>query len=436
MKENRNIDVWSATSMVIANMVGTGVFTSLGYQLFDTQSGFALLMIWVAGGLIALTGAFSYAEIAGRLSKDGGEFHFLSEIFHPALGYMAGFVSTTVGFAAPVAGAALALGAYLHGVFPVVSGPLVGVLVIIGLSFLHSRSLSIGLLFQRISTLAKVLLMLVFIFSGWYVGNKSQIDFSLNSSALSEIFEGYWFKASFAVSLVWVSFAYSGWNAAAYIAGSIENPRRNLSRSILFGTLVVMVLYAALNWVFLSSTPIDLMKGKKEIGLIAAQYIWGQNWGKLMGGVISILLVSTISSMIFTGPRVLKTMLEKVPQLRYWSALNSREIPVRSVWLQALVSIVLLHVMDFESLIYYVAFTLSLFTVLTVLGLFVLRFKSGKPEGYKAWGYPLTPLIFLIMTASVCVFFIQMKPFESLMGLATGLVGLVFWFMSRSERHI
>lgn len=436
MKENRNIDVWSATSMVIANMVGTGVFTSLGYQLFDTQSGFALLMIWVAGGLIALTGAFSYAEIAGRLSKDGGEFHFLSEIFHPALGYMAGFVSTTVGFAAPVAGAALALGAYLHGVFPVVSGPLVGVLVIIGLSFLHSRSLSIGLLFQRISTLAKVLLMLVFIFSGWYVGNKSQIDFSLNISALSEIFEGYWFKASFAVSLVWVSFAYSGWNAAAYIAGSIENPRRNLSRSILFGTLVVMVLYAALNWVFLSSTPIDLMKGKKEIGLIAAQYIWGQNWGKLMGGVISILLVSTISSMIFTGPRVLKTMLEKVPQLRYWSALNSREIPVRSVWLQALVSIVLLHVMDFESLIYYVAFTLSLFTVLTVLGLFVLRFKSGKPEGYKAWGYPLTPLIFLIMTASVCVFFIQMKPFESLMGLATGLVGLVFWFMSRSERHI
>lgn len=435
LKENRNIDVWSATSMVIANMVGTGVFTSLGYQLFDTQSGFALLMIWVAGGLIALTGAFSYAEIAGRLTKDGGEFHFLSEIFHPALGYMAGFVSTTVGFAAPVAGAALALGAYLHGVFPTVSGPLVGVLMIIGLSFLHGRSLSIGLLFQRISTLAKVLLMLVFIFSGWYLGRKSQIDFSPNVTALSEIFDVYWFKASFSVSLVWVSFAYSGWNAAAYIAGSIENPRRNLSRSILLGTLVVMILYAALNWVFLISTPIELMKGKKEIGLISAQYIWGQNWGKLMGGIISILLVSTISSMIFTGPRVLKTMLEKVPQLRYWAGLNSKEIPVRSIWLQALMSIVLLHVMDFESLIYYVAFTLSLFTLLTVLGLFVLRYKSGKPEGYKAWGYPITPLIFLIMTSSVCVFFVQMKPFESLMGFATGVVGLVFWFMSRSERH-
>ena len=170
---------------------------------------------------------------------------------------MAGFVSTTVGFAAPVAGAALALGAYLQGVIPAVSGPLIGILVIIGLSLLHARSLSIGLLFQRISTLAKVLLMLVFIFSGWYLGNKSNIDFSPNTAALAEIFDGFWFKASFSVSLVWVSFAYSGWNAAAYIAGSIENPRRNLSRSILLGTLVVMVLYAALNWVFLSSTPIE-----------------------------------------------------------------------------------------------------------------------------------------------------------------------------------
>ncbi len=349
---------------------------------------------------------------------------------------MAGFVSTTVGFAAPVAGAALALGAYLHGVIPGVSGPLIGVLVIIALSFLHARSLSIGLLFQRISTLAKVLLMLVFILSGWYLGNKSQIDFMPKASAMNEIFDGLWFKASFSVSLVWVSFAYSGWNAAAYIAGSIENPRRNLSRSILLGTLVVMVLYAALNWVFLSSTPIEMMKGKKEVGLIAAQHIWGENWGKFMGGVISILLVSTISSMIFTGPRVLKTMLEKVPQLRYWSALNKYQIPLRSIWLQAVVSIVLLHVMDFESLIYYVAFTLSLFTLLTVLGLFILRIRDGKPEGYRAWGYPITPLIFLIMTASVCVFFIQMKPFESLMGFATGIVGLVFWYMSRSARSI
>lgn len=312
----------------------------------------------------------------------------------------------------------------------------VGIGVILSISVLHAKSVTVGLLFQRISTLAKVVLMGVFIVSGLMIGKVTTIDFTPNTAAIAEIFDGFWFKASFSVSLVWVSFAYSGWNAAAYIAGSIENPQRNLSRSILMGTLVVMVLYGALNWVFLSSTPIDLMRGKKEVGLIAAQHIWGQNWGKLMGGLISVLLVSTISSMIFTGPRVLKTMLEKVPPMRFWSTLSSRQIPARAIWLQALLSIVLLYVMDFESLIYYVAFTLSLFTFLTVLGLFRLRMRDGKPKGYAAWGYPLTPLIFLIMTASVCVFFVQMKPFESLMGLATGFVGLVFWSMSRSQPSI
>jgi len=437
MNSNRNIDFWSATSMVVANMVGTGVFTSLGFQLFDNQTGFALLMIWLIGGFIALSGAFSYAEVAGRLTQDGGEFHFLSEMFHPAVGYMAGFVSTTVGFAAPVAGAALALGAYLQGVFPLVDGILVGVLVIVFISILHASSLSLGLLFQKISTLAKVILMLVFIVCGLWMGNRMHIDFRPNSISLGEVFHGFWFKASFAVSLVWVSFAYSGWNAAAYIAGSIMDPRKNLSRSILLGTLVVMVLYTLLNGVFLMTTPIDLMTGKKEVGLIAAEHIWGVTWGKMMGGVISILLVSTISSMIFTGPRVLKTMLEKVPFLVYWSRLNTQGIPARAIVLQGILSIILLHIMNFESLIYYVAFTLSLFTFLTVLGLFKMRFQKGKPDGYRAWGYPITPLFFLIMTASVCIFFIQMKPYESTLGLSTGILGLVFWYMSRgnSTKH-
>lgn len=433
MSEQKRIDFWSATSMVVANMIGTGVFTSLGYQLFDTSTGFALVMIWLVGGIIALTGAFSYAEVAGRLPKDGGEFYFLSEIFHPALGFMAGFVSTTVGFAAPVAGAALALGAYIQGVFPQISGPLVGVLVIIGISVLHARSLRVGLLFQRISTLVKVILIGIFVLSGFWLGNQTGISFYPSLAAWEEIVGDFWFSASFSVSLVWVSFAYSGWNATAYIAGSIDNAKRNLSRSILLGTLVVVLLYTLLNIVFLMSAPIDSMQGKKEIGLIAASYLWGTDWGRFMGGVISILLVSTISSMIFTGPRVLKAMLEKVSIFDWWSREDAKQIPQRAILLQALVSLILLHVMNFESLIYYVAFTLSLFTFITVIGLFKLRFTLGRPEGYRAWGYPITPLIFLIMTASVCWFFIKERPMESLSGLATGVVGLLFWFLSRSK---
>ena len=147
----RKIDFWGATSMVVANMVGTGVFTSLGYQLFDIQSGFAIIMIWVVGGILALLGAFCYAEIASRLPEDGGEFHFLSKIYHPAIGYMAGFVSSTVGFAAPVAGAALALGAYVNGVWGGLNERYIALSVVVIISMIHLYSMKLGLIFQKVT---------------------------------------------------------------------------------------------------------------------------------------------------------------------------------------------------------------------------------------------------------------------------------------------
>lgn len=431
--DKRQVDLWSATSMVIANMVGTGVFTSLGYQLFDIQQGFSILMIWLTGGLIALAGAFCYAELANRLPKDGGEFYFLSEIFHPALGYMAGFVSITVGFAAPVAGAAIALGAYINGISSSLPSIWIAMLVILSISFIHAYSIRLGLLFQRISTLFKLVLIVFFIVSGFWLGNKTNINFDLSQKALNEIWDGGWLSPAFAVSLIWVSFAYSGWNATAYIAGSVKEPQKNLTRSIIIGTLLVTVLYTLLNSVFLTSTPLETLVGKKEVGLIAANYLWGDFLGLFMGAIISLLLVSTISSMIFTGPRVIAGMFIAIPKLNVISKESKKGIPNNAIITQAIISIIMLWTMDFESLIYYVAFTLSLFTLITVIGMLKLRFTHGKPEGYSAWGYPFTPILFIVTTASVCIFFIGEKPIESILGVSTALIGLIFWFLkSRS----
>jgi APA family basic amino acid/polyamine antiporter len=427
--EVRKIDFWSATSMVIANMIGTGVFTSLGFQLGDLHQGFSLIMVWFLGGLIALTGAICYAEVANRLPKDGGEFYFLSEMFHPALGVMAGFVSTTVGFAAPVAGASLALGAYVEGVWPDVSGKLVATIVVVGITFIHAFSLKFGLLFQRISTLSKVLIILAFVIVGLYLPSKSDITFLPNAAAMNEVWQGNWFVPAFSISLVWVSFAYSGWNASAYIAGSITNPQKNLSRSIILGTISVTVMYLLLNMVFLKSAPISELVGKKEVGLVAARSLFGDKMGAIMGGIISVLLISTISSMIFTGPRVLKTMFEKMNLWPRLYTLSKHETPAGAIYFQGVLSLVLLFTMNFESLIYYVAFTLSTFTLLTVIGMMKMRLKLGKPTGYSAWGYPITPIIFIIMTASVAWYFINNKPFESALGLATSLFGLVIWWI-------
>ncbi len=444
-ESKRTIDFWSATSIVVANMVGTGVFTSLGYQLFSIQNGFTLLMLWVFGGLIALTGAFCYAELANRMPRDGGEFYFLSELFHPSVGFMAGFVSTTVGFTAPVAGAALALGAYLEGICGLSGdgslwGKWMGALVIIGITLIHIKSVKLGLFFPRISTLAKVMIILTFVVFGFIFRDSSKIltygnqivSFLPSVDSWKEIWSGTWFMPAFSVGLVWVSFAYSGWNATAYIAGSVKDPHKNLTRSIVLGTLVVMVLYLLLNYVFMFSTDWGNLVGKKEVGLVAAQALFGNTIGSLMGGVISILLVSTISSMIFTGPRVLKSMFERMNVGRKLAIENRQGSPQNAIVFQGIMSLVMLFTMDFESLIYYVAFTLSLFTLLTVLGMIKMRFTHGKPDTYRAFGYPVTPIIFIVMTSTVAWFFMNDKTTESLMGLGTALFGLLMWKFSKN----
>lgn len=427
----KGIGFWGATSMVVANMVGTGVFTSLGYQLYGTHDGFAILMIWLFGGIVALFGAFAYAEIANRLPKNGGEFYFLSEIYHPLVGFMAGFVSATVGFAAPVAGACLAFGAYLNGIYSGVDGKLIGAILMILISVLHSKSIKVGMLFQKISTLGKIIIIGLFIAVGFNLGGDHVnigMQLKVTEKSWSEIWSNGWFNSAFSVSLVWVSFAYSGWNASAYIAGSIEKPEKNLTRSIVIGTLLVILAYLGLNAVFLINAPVEELQGKKEVGLIAANYIFGSGWGKIMGGIISVLLISTISSMIFTGPRVLNEIFKKLKVISRWSVEDSKEIPVPSIMVQLGLSLLLLLTLNFESLIYYVAFTLSFFTILTVCGIFILRIKEGKPTGYRAFGYPITPLIFVVMTSSVAWFFITEKPFESLLGLGTGLLGVGLYF--------
>lgn len=429
--KSKGIGFWGATSVVVANMVGTGVFSSLGYQLYGTHDGFAILMIWLIGGIVALFGAFAYVEIANRLPQNGGEFYFLSEIYHPIVGYMAGFVSATVGFAAPVAGACLAFGAYLNGLFDGVDGKFIGAILMVLISVLHSKSIKVGMLFQKISTLGKIIIIGLFVGVGFICSGDHVnvgLDLTMTNNSWGEIWSNGWFNAAFSVSLVWVSFAYSGWNASAYIAGSIENPEKNLTRSIVIGTLLVILAYLGLNSVFLLNAPIDELQGKKEVGLIAANYIFGSGWGKIMGGIISVLLISTISSMIFTGPRVLNEMFKKLKGFSGWAVVDSKSIPVPSIFTQLGLSLILLYTLDFESLIYYVAFTLSFFTILTVFGLFVLRLKFGKPQGYKAFGYPISPLIFIVMTSSVAWFFITEKPFESLLGLCTGLLGAGLYF--------
>ena len=425
----RTIGFVTASSIVIANIIGTGIFTSLGFQLADIQSGFPLLMLWIIGGITALCGALCYGELSAALPRSGGEYHFLSQIYHPALGFMAGFISATVGFAAPIALAAMAFGKYFVGVFGVGSPMLLSFVVVWVVTAFHLGNLQVGSVFQNLSTLVKLLLIGALIAAGLFVQPKQPISFLPAPGDTIAIF-----GAPFAVALVYVMYSYSGWNAAAYISGEIKQPGKNVPRSLLVGTGLVIVIYVLLNAVFLATTPVQDLKGRLDVALIAGKHIFGTNGGRVAGAVICLGLVSAISSMTWIGPRVSMSMGEDHWLLRLLGRKNLHGIPTTAIVLQLLIVNVLLFTRSFESVVQYTQFSLLLCSLFTVLGVMVLR--ATRPEiarPYRVWAYPMPPIIFAVITLWMMFYLLRWKTIESLAGLATALVGLLLYFCTRKD---
>lgn len=416
-------------------MVGTGIFTSLGFQVISLKSGFALLLLWLLGGISALTGALAYSELGTAMPRSGGEYHFLSKIYHPALGFIAGWVSFIIGFAAPTAAAAIALGAYftaalnLNITFLTLGlDKIIAILVIILITALHSTDKIAGAWFQNIFTFLKVITLLVLIILGFFSGINQTLDFSIDRASLREIT-----SPAFAISLFFVSYSYSGWNAAAYIAGEIKNPEKNLPRSLFTGTLIVTFLYVFTTYVFLRVIPIQAMTGKIEIGYIFGSQIFGNYTSTVMGLIFSLLLLSTVSSMIITGPRVTHVMGEDYSTLRWFSKRSGKEIPVRAIIIQAALSIGYILTSTFEQVITLIGFTLNLFTLLVVIGMMLNRRKQPDSENlYRIKLYPLIPIIFILINGWIIIYGLIYRPLESLAGIGISLAGLIFYLIDRS----
>ncbi len=423
----RTVGFFTACGIVIANIIGTGVFTSLGFQVADIHSGFALLMLWIVGGIAALCGALCYGELSAALPRSGGEYHFLSEIYHPALGFMAGFISATVGFAAPIALAAMAFGKYFHGVFNFGSPILLSFVTVWIVALFHFGNLRLGSTFQNVWTLVKLLLIAALIGAGLLIEEKQPISFLPHAADTMAIFSG-----AFAVALVYVMYSYSGWNASSYIIGEVKNPERNVPRSLLVGTTIVMAAYVLLNAVFLATAPQDEMRGQLEVGLIAGKHIFGENGGRIVGAVICLGLISAISSMTWIGPRVTMSMGEDHWLLRFLGRKNAEGVPANAVLVQLLIVNLLLLTRSFELVVIYIQFALLLCSLLTVIGVVVLR--MARPEiarPYRVWLYPIPPIVFAAITVWMMVYLLRSKTTESIAGLATAIAGFLLYFCAR-----
>ena len=426
------ITAFTATAIAVADMVGIGVFTSLGFQVFTIQSGFSLLMLWVVGGIVALCGALCYGELAAAMPRSGGEYNFLSRIYHPAVGFMAGWLSATVGFAAPIALACMAFGAYFNGVFPDLVSPMVlGLGAAWVITAIHLTGAKQTSAFQNISTIFKVVLILGFIVAGLAYAEPQPLSFAPQAIDWSNMT-----SAPFAISLVYVMYAYSGWNASIYIIGEIREPQRTVPKALFAATLIVLILYVVLNWVFLYSTPIDAMKGQVEVALVVGKHIFGNDGGRLVGALICIGLVSAISAMIWLGPRVTKVMGEDLPLLSYFSHVSDSGVPRAAILLQAAIVTFLIWTNSFESVLKFIQFSLTLSSFVAVLGVIVLRVKRPDLDRpYRTWGYPVTPLIFLGVTGFMLYHVLVNDTKESLAGLALLSAGLIVYFISVKLRR-
>ena len=426
-----HLSMWTSASFIVASMIGTGVFTSLGYQLLEINTIFPLILLWLIGGIIAFCGALTYGELATTYPRSGGEYSLLSTILHPSLGFGAGLVSATIGFAAPGVLAAIALGSYLTIFFQNIEPSLFAILIISLIHIIHVKSIKLGTSFQNISTLIKIIFILVFIAFGLNIENPQSLTLLPVEGDMDVIF-----GAPFAVSLVWVSYAYTGWNTVIYVAGEVKNPIQNITKSMLVSTSIVMILYLLLNFTFLFTTPLMTLQGEVEVALISGIEIFGVNGGKVISLSISLLLLSTISSYIYIGPRVLAIMGEDYKELNFFNKKNIKGIPVNAFALQFFLSIIFILTSSFEQVLIYTSICLIIISSLTVFSLFFSRFKEKDlSRPYRAFGYPLTPLIYLMLNFWILFYSFIHSRFESFIGVCIFLFSIIIYFFFKKVEH-
>jgi APA family basic amino acid/polyamine antiporter len=436
-----------ATFVVVASMVGTGVLTTSGYTVATVGSNQWMLILWVVGGVTAICGALTLAELSAALPRTGGDYVYLYEAYGPLPAFLSGWVSFLIGFAAPGAVSAFGSAKYLVGPFQApgaASVPLerlIGTGLVLGFATLHVMGRRQTSKVQGGITAVKLVLITAFavagLSAGWpNIANLNDLKPVEDRHALMGLLS----------SLVYIYYAYTGWNSASYLAGEIREPQRLLPRAILLGTGGVLVLYMALNVVYaLALTPADIRgiiddpanrKGFDAVAPIAelaARRLFGEGWAKPLSVAVGIMLLSGLSAYLLIGPRVLYAMAEAGQFPSMAAKLTSRaRTPAVATAFQFVVTLALLWIGSVESIILYAGVGLSIFSMLAMSSIYVLRHKQPDlPRPFRTPGYPVTPAVYLTLTGMMTLAAFQQRPLVSAYALLSILAGVPFYYVWR-----
>ena len=439
----RQLGVVSATALVISNMIGTGIFTSTGFLAGDLGDVRLVLSIWVVGALVALAGAFCYSELGVNFPSSGGEYVYLTRAFGPTWGFMTGWVSFFAGFSAPIAFAALAFSDYLGYFFPALKqgqafvtlgsgafsiklggSQVAASALILAFTLLNFVGVSRVAKIQNLLTAAKLLVILAFVALGFLAGNGNWGNFSQPAVRTSTIPVA----AQFAVSLFWIYVAYSGWNAATYVAEELRRPERTLPMALAVGTTLVTGVYLALNLVFIYAVPLEQMKGVVAIGSLAATHLFGHQTAGIFSGLMALSLMATVNAMVTIGPRVYYAMAQNGAFFAAAARVHPRwRTPVFAIVCQG-VCAALMTLTPFPDLAIYIGFCLTFFAVLSVASLFVLRRRPGwQKVRAVSFAFPLTPLAFILVGVWTIVYGVRLKPAVSIASILTIAAGAIVY---------
>lgn len=386
----------TAAALVISNMIGTGVFTSLGYQISDLKNTTSILLLWAIGGLLALIGAFIYSELASKFKQSGGDYIYLSRTFHPVFGYLSSWISLFVGFSAPISLAALAMGKYLN-VFGLDLGKEFAIAMILIVAVFQSFSLNLSSKFQNIFTILKVVFIVVLIALGFYFAPAVEPN--------AVVFDSTWknelLLPAFATSLVYVTFAYTGWNSASYIVEEIEQPKQNLPKALFIGVIFVTISYVLLNYVFLKHASAATLAGQENVANISFGNLLGNNV-KWVSCFIALQLIATISGYLWIGSRLTQATARENKLWNFMAKENKNRIPVRAIWVHTAISILLIFSGDFEVIFTYTSFVLQILATLAVCTAFFI--KQDQLTIIKSKFFYILPAIFLAFSLYICYF--------------------------------
>lgn len=431
----RKLGQFSLTNIVIGDMIGAGIFTTSGLLLAQLHSPTLLLVLWLIGGLMALCGALSYSELGARFPKAGGEYVFLSELFSPLTGFLSGWISFFVGFSAPLAASSLAFSEYMVRTMPgtadldqiILIKKLVAIGIILCFTAIHYLGLKSGSKFHNIFTTIKVTLILVLVVSGFMFGEGS---FEHLKPVVTDVSEKASLK-TIGLSLMWIMFAYSGWNAATYVGSEVIDPKRNIPRALIFGTLLVTIFYLFLNTLFVYAVPANEMKDVIAIGGLAANKLFGMAMDQFFSLFIAVILLSAISALVIIGPRVYYAMAQSGHFFKIAAKVNRAKVPGISILFQSGLATVFILSGTFDQIITLLSFSLGIFPILAVWG--VIKLRRSQQSILQIKGYPIYQVAFIIFSIIILVLAFLERPKESSIALLILLAGIPVFYLLRSK---